>query len=294
MAFIIIHLVMCVFFSMFILSGVLKVHENIYWVVIFVPVVGFCILLIQRGVELLRMSASKKLELDKMKVDNVRFMHIEMTEDDEEDITVPLEEAMLINDAGTRRKLLMDVLQRNPSEHVELLMAASNSSDTELTHYATTTMMEVQSEYEAKIKKLTDELEFTDNRERVLGRLRYAITEFVKSGLLTGNILKLYQNRLESILDELIDLHPGQKVYVMELANVCLDLNKLDKAKDLIKELVDKWPDDEDVYRLRVDYFYACGRGDKIQDVLKEIKEKKLYLSAEGRHWMEFWQVERD
>ncbi len=289
MAFFIIHFVGCFILTSFMLAKVLKVNENIYAAIVFLPIVGFVILLIQKAVEWHRISANKEIGLEKMKVDNVRFMHIKMSDDQNEDLTVPLEEAMIINDASTRRKLLMEVLQKDPSKHVELLMVASNSEDTELTHYATTTMMEVQTEFETSIKRLTDELDYTNHKDRVLVRLRQVLTEFIKSGLLTGTILRLYQTRLENVLQQLCKIYPEQKVYTMELASIYLDLGKTESVKEILDNISGKWPMDEDVFQLKVDYYAACGQGEKIQEVVQEMKEKGVYLSADGRQWMEFW-----
>ena len=69
-------------------------------------------------------------------------------------LTVPLEEAMTVNDSHVSRKLMMKLLHTSPENYVELLKKVTTSDDVELTHYATTAMMEIQSDYERKIGEL--------------------------------------------------------------------------------------------------------------------------------------------
>lgn len=66
---------------------------------------------------------------------------------------VPLEEALLINEPGVRRELIMDVLNDDPEEYMDLLKQARMNEDVEVVHYAITAMVELSKEYDFRLQK---------------------------------------------------------------------------------------------------------------------------------------------
>ena len=60
----------------------------------------------------------------------------------------------------------------------------------------------------------------------------------------------------------------------------------IDKRLALLEK---KYPQDIRVYCLYVQYYYCTNNGERIQDVLQEIKDKDIYLDSSGRQWMDVW-----
>ena len=75
-----------------------------------------------------------------------------MEEEPARDLIVPLQEALLINDASTRRQLIMDILYHDTGEYVDVLNRARMNDDVEVVHYATTAMVELQKDYEERLQ----------------------------------------------------------------------------------------------------------------------------------------------
>ena len=290
-----IHIVICVIIGYKLHKKQIKTRTFLFPAVVFVPVFGVLLLCVELWMDKYQKAGSKALELDKLRVQDAKFRRIEVEREDNTEIVVPLEEAIAINDAKTRRKLMLDILHRNPEEHVELLQRARLTDDTELTHYATTTMMEIQSSYEQTIRELEQDVELkraTEDKEeikRALRKLRKELEQYIDSGLITGNILTIYRRKLEGVLEQLMLLEPENKNYYLGKIENALEQGKLDGIEEALRTAQNRWPEDEDVYHLFVRYYQMLHRGDLIQQILDEIERKEVYLSREGKKWFAFW-----
>ena len=55
-----------------------------------------------------------------------------------------------------------------------------------------------------------------------------------------------------------------------------------------LDEMEKRWPAEEAVWILKVEYCFKRGQGENIQKLLEEIERRKIYLSAEGKEKLEF------
>lgn len=285
-----VHLTLCV--AVFILrkAGVIEARGLMFPAVVCLPVCGVLLLLLEEYRERGKRMGMRRIGLDKLKIEDVKYERIQV-DDDGQDGTVPLEDAILVNDAATRRKLMMDILQRNPEEYMDLLQRARLADDTELTHYATTTMMEIQGGYELEIQALENQLQLTeDKKDRIalLRRYRKSLQKYVESGLLTGTILQIYRGKLKSVLLQLRRSNPENRIYFMEFMDNAIELGD-SQLPGIVEEGEKRFPNDEKFYRLKLKYYWNTGQGSRIKELLAEIEEKKIYLSHEGKQWFEFW-----
>lgn len=235
---------------------------------------------------------SKAVDIDKLKIQDAKYRRIKVDSGENQDITVPLEEAILINDTEVRRKLMLDILHRNPEDYIELLQRARLANDVEITHYATTTMMEIQSNYELRLQKLSQEAKRQPENIAVLEQYRAELVKYIDSGLITGNILTIYRNQLEDVLYKLMTLCPSNKTYLYGWIDNKVAMKSYDGVLEKLNEAKEQWPEDEMVYQLFVKYHFSTGRGDLIKAVLEEVKSKQIYLTHEGKNWLRFWRQE--
>ena len=273
----------------------IKVRTPILVAVVCVPVVGILLLLADMWVEKNRKHGIHEIGLEKMKLTDTKYRSILVEQNDNTEIVVPLEEAIAINDAKTRRKLLLDILHKNPEEHIDLLQRARLTDDTELTHYATTTMMEIQGGYEQNIRELEKDIKILkeDNRreglEKALRKLRKELELYINSGLITGNILNIYRRKLDGVFTELLELAPENRNYYLGKLENQMEQGILEGVEERLLNAEKMWPEDEQVYMALVQYYAATYRGEKIQQILAELERKEVYLSSEGKKWFAFW-----
>ena len=137
----ILHLTVCILIWAGIRSGMLKVKKYLIIPVIFVPVWGALSMLILHLQVFSKAENSRKIGIEKLQVNEEIYKNnFRLREENDHDI-VPLEEALLINDPEKRRKLIMDILNDDPSKYIELLEKARMNEDVEVVHYAITAMV---------------------------------------------------------------------------------------------------------------------------------------------------------
>lgn len=290
-----IHVLLCAVIGCCLCTKRIKVRVPIYVAVVCIPIVGALLFLIELWMDRRRKHGVREVGLEKMKLTDTKYRAIEVEQSDNTDIVVPLEEAMAINDAKTRRKLLLDILHKNPEEHIALLQRARLTDDTELTHYATTTMMEIQGNYESNIRvlesdiKLLREANRSAGLEKALRRLRRELESYIESDLISGNILNIYRRKLDGVFSELLLLAPENRNYYLGKLENEIEQGFFEEVEERLLKAKEMWPEDVAVYKELVHYYAATHEGDKIQQVLQEMESREIYLSGEGKRWFAFW-----
>ncbi len=286
---VLIHLIICIVIFLLMKQGKIKSSMVVYPAVVLVPVCGLVLLVIEEYRVRNTKQKERQVGVESFKISDIRYKRIVVDDDSNETITVPLEEAISVNNASVRRKLMMDILHRNPEEFIELLQMTRTADDTELTHYATTTMMEIQNKYELEIHKLSEEIKENPKELQVLKKYRKVLLKYIDSGLISGKILEIYRAQLDDILRKLCEMLPENRVYFQDYIRnqIALGKNNIDGQ---IMDMINRWPDEVQVYQIYVEFLWKSNRGDEIPGVLNRLKEGNVYLSSEGKAWLEFWE----
>ena len=287
---VLIHLIICIVIFLLMKQGKIKSSMVVYPAVVFVPICGLVLLVIEEYRVRNTTQKERQVGVESFKISDIRYKRIEVDDDSNETITVPLEEAISVNNASVRRKLMMDILHRNPEEYIELLQMTRTADDTELTHYATTTMMEIQNKYELEIHKLSEEIKENPKELQVLKKYRKVLLKYIDSGLISGKILEIYRAQLDDILRKLCEMLPENRVYFQDYIRNQIALGKNDNIDGQIMDMINRWPDEVQVYQIYVEFLWKSNRGDEIPGVLNRLKEGNVYLSSEGKAWLEFWE----
>lgn len=287
---VLIHLIVCIVIFLLMKQGKIKSSMVVYPAVVLVPICGLVLLVIEEYRVKNTTQKERQVGVESFKISDIRYKRIVVDDDSNETITVPLEEAISVNNASVRRKLMMDILHRNPEEYIELLQMTRTADDTELTHYATTTMMEIQNKYELEIHKLSEEIKENPKELQVLKKYRKVLLKYIDSGLISGKILEIYRAQLDDILRKLCEMLPENRVYFQDYIRNQIALGKNDNIDGQIMDMINRWPDEVQVYQIYVEFLWKSNRGDEIPGVLNRLKEGNVYLSSEGKAWLEFWE----
>ncbi len=287
---VLIHLIICIVIFLLMKQGKIKSSMVVYPAVVLVPVCGLVLLIIKEYRVRNTTPKERQVGVESFKISDIRYKRIEVDDDSNETITVPLEEAISVNNASVRRKLMMDILHRNPEEYIELLQMTRTADDTELTHYATTTMMEIQNKYEVEIHKLSEEITENPKELQVLKKYRKVLLKYIDSGLISGKILEIYREQLDDILSQLCEMIPENRVFFQDYIRNRIAFGKHDNIDAQIMDMINRWPKEAQVYQIYVEFLWNSNRGDEIPGVLNRLKERNVYLSSEGKTWLEFWE----
>lgn len=140
MLLIVIHVLVCVLLCVLSRVGVLRVEGRLLPFMLLVPLWGpLCVLLLHVRT-LIRAGEHTAPDLEQMRVDDEERRSILVEERTDFVNTVPLEEALIVNDSSQRRSLVMSILNDNPSHYIDVLSQARLNEDVEVVHYAATAL----------------------------------------------------------------------------------------------------------------------------------------------------------
>ena len=232
---------------------------------------------------------SREIGLEGFDVTEGRYKHIDIEDRSNEDITVPLEEAIVVDESPVRRRLIVDVLNRHPEDNVSLLERASRTDDTEVSHYATTAMTGIQSGYEARIADLEAAYKEQKNSD-ILRSLRNELMHYIDSGLVFGTVLHTYEEKLDGVLIELLGEFPGRRHYHRDWVENRVRMGKLDGVVEELEKDLTEWPDYMPFYRSYGDYAQAVGDSHLMQEVIKRAENSNAYFTRDDHDWIRFWE----
>ena len=138
-----VHVMICVLMCVLSRVGVLRVEGRLLPFMLLVPLWGpLCVLLLHTRT-LIRAGEHTAPGLEQMRVDDEERRSILVEERTDFVNTVPLEEALIVNDSRQRRSLVMSILNDNPSRYIDVLSQARLNEDVEVVHYAATALAQI-------------------------------------------------------------------------------------------------------------------------------------------------------
>lgn len=116
---------------------------------------------------------------------------------------IPFQEALLLNNAGVKRSLIIDLIFERPDQFVPLLYQARLNDDVEVVHYATTILSELTSKYDAKLQtlegRMLDEPDSLAAKEAYLQFLQLYIDSQLAEGYYAKRLRQRYAELVRSL-----------------------------------------------------------------------------------------------
>ena len=200
----IIHLILCVILYILMRLSILKSPRIIMPMVLLVPLWGLFVLLFLELRTRQKQPKRREVGIEKLKINDFVQRSILVEENSVEERIVPLEEALLINEPGTRRELMMEILYDNPGDYVELLKDARTNDDTEVVHYAVTALAELQKEYDLKFQELDWKMDQEPDNSDLIDDYLRLLNRYLASGIAEGNDRKLKLQTYSGMLEKKI------------------------------------------------------------------------------------------
>ncbi len=286
------HLIICVILYLLIRLSILKCPKTIMPMVFLVPVWGICVMLLLEFRTRDKKPENKEVGIEKLKVKDFVHRSILVTENPVEERIVPLEEALLINNPGTRRQLMMEIMYDDPNDYVNLLKEARMNDDTEVVHYAVTALTELQKEYDLQFQELDWKIEQDPDNDGLLDKYFRLLKQYLSSGIAEGNDRKLKLSTYSDILDKKIKAEPERLEYRKEKVQVDLKTENYTGMYQDITYIIKHWPANEAGYLLMMQYFSLVKNREGMRRVMELIERKQIYLTPDGRRQIKFWQNE--
>ena len=289
--YLILHILLCILVYVGIRTRVLKFSEQLFPIIAMVPVAGMAAAVAAEIMSRFRKGGKKEMSLEELHMaEDVRLQRLEESEGDS--MVVPLEEALSVNDAKTRRQLMLEILHQNPGAYVELLQQARMDDDIEVTHYASTAMMELQRDFEMNLQRAEQEYEKQPDQPEKLDRCLYCLRRYIDSGLIEESILFVYRTRYAELLQKKLEQEPENMQACQYAVDNYLGLSNYREAKFLADRMQNRWPDREESWLSTLKVCQQMNDAEGIRRVLRKVKRGNVYLSPAGREAIAFWDTE--
>ncbi|MDR0943405.1 MAG: hypothetical protein LBM41_02630 [Ruminococcus sp.] len=257
-------------------------------VVIAVPVFGFIYAVIARY------SKPKNIDLFELNTPyEISEISKHIAEDKMTGITViPFEESLVVNEASTRHEMILQVIRKNSADNVPLLSGARKSTDTEIAHYASATLMKLQSTFEKKIRNALDRFYEKPDDLFTINRAVDALRSYIESKLLHGYMMNEQRLTLKKILDKKLILMPESKSTYIYAAQNAIELEDFDYAEDIIVRFCNLFETDERGVFLRLEKHLAMSDTEGYKRSVAELADSNINLTARGRELLRFLEAD--
>lgn len=282
-----IHALVCLVLWTLMKLGLLPVRGHMLAVMVLVPLWGplLVVLLIARSAVFGDDLKDATLEALRINDDMHRSMLVQGREGD--DGVVPLEEALIVNDPGDRRRLMRSMLTEDPDAYLAQLQAAKLNDDVEVAHYAATAVAQISKESDLKLQQLERAFK-TDPSAQNLNVYCDYLGTYLASGLAEGRVAQIQRQQYARLLARRCEREDGLALRV-RYATALADAGEVDEAEDVAERLVADAPDEQDVWMLCLRLAVLRRDGEMVRRVIDAVDKQHVYLSAENREKLAFW-----
>jgi hypothetical protein len=286
--FIFLHLLFALVFTVFILSGKSHLRKEHIILLYLIPIFGpFAALIIELMI-IFGKQGKTPVDLEPLNLgDDILWKTLKSFH--EKGDLVPLEEAILIDEAKIRRRFMLDILYSDPYKYLDILNIAKYNDDIETSHYATTTISKAQKDFQISVQKLAAEVENHPENLMALDSYIEILGKYIKSGLLEEHLLKNLRLVYSTILDRKLRKVEGDKKTLIEKLRNNLELKNYTTAfetGDLLKKF---FPKDEETW---IEVLRVCVEGKdavQLQETIDEIRSNDIGWTRQGRDQISPW-----
>ncbi len=282
-----VHALVCLVLWTLMKLGLLPVRGHMLAVMVLVPLWGplLVVLLSVRSAVFGDDLKDATLEALRINDDMHRSMLVQGREGD--DGVVPLEEALIVNDPGDRRRLMLSMLTEDPDAYLAQLQAAKLNDDVEVAHYAATAVAQISKESDLKLQQPERAFKTDPSAQNLNAYCDYLGT-YLASGLAEGRVAQIQRQQYARLLARRCEREDGLALRV-RYATALADAGEVDEAEDVAERLVADTPDEQDVWMLCLRLAVLRHDGEMVQRVIDAVDKQHVYLSAENREKLAFW-----
>lgn len=208
---------------------------------------------------------------------------------DKDKNTVPIEEALAVNDLGTRRRMMIDLLKQDSIQYLDVLQLAVSNEDTETSHYAVSAIVEVKRKLTLAMQELSVRYESDKQDPHLLRSYADVLKAYMSSGFLDDRTLLKHGYTYAEVLQHLLEADPTEPIHYKEKTEADLAIKRYEQAEATAQSYLSRFPLNEEAYLLLVKVYYARRSHEQIVAVLKRLKASPIRLSAQALALVRYW-----
>lgn len=210
----------------------------------------------------------------------------------EEELTskriMSLEEALLLEDPRVRRQLMKTIVQEDPRKFIPVLQRGRLSEDSEVSHYASAAILQLQTNYEVTLQKWETVLSQEKTAENLKAYIQQ-LQEYLESDLLPKNAAYSQRQKLRRAAEEYLNRDPDNRFIYLNAVENILELGDYSLAEKQLEEAGHRWKDDERTFLLKLKLYYLQHNSQAMRAEVERALETNLYLSPAVRRNIAFW-----
>jgi len=196
---------------------------------------------------------------------------------------VPIEDALAFSDIASVRRLIIDVLKNHDRQAARGIAGAINNTDTEVSHYAATAVLDILSDFRFQLQKLLDTLEgdpedFRTNLEAF---------EYIHQ-MLAQNIMKDDERRTTiyiagEVAENLFQRNFSymKEEHFLQMTDLLLLVGDTQAAGIWVERAWRYYPDTLFAYKARLHLYFAQSKAAEFLSCLEEIKRSDVTVDKE-------------
>lgn len=260
-------------------------------IVSFVPIIGWFFPIIWSKMLIPNKGETLDSYLKKQNDDiEIELLAKEETIEREKELNIiPIEEALVMSDFTTRRKVMLDVLKKDAMQYIDVIKMAVLNDDSETAHFAVAAVMEVKRKLSLSLQTFSVEFEKDPYHSMIARSYAQVLREYMKSGFLDEKTLKKYKYTYIQVLEQLIDNGEGDQITFEEKMKVEMELHEYANAEKTGLQYLQYFPGIEEPYICLLDYYYTTKSKISMQRVLDELMNSTIQFSNRALTIVRYW-----
>ena len=217
------------------------------------------------------------------------FDHQEKVEKKKELDVVSIEDALLISENSTRRKVMIDVLKEDSLHYLEALQNAVQNDDLETSYYAVSGITEVKRKLSLSLQELSVKYERDKSDKYLRNAYAEVLRDYMRSGFLDARTLRKYKYTYIDLLAKVIENDDDIKPALEEKSKTEMELGEyMDAEKTSILYLI-KYPLCEEAYLNIIELYFTVASYSKLQKTIEIMKSSNIVLSNRALTIVRYW-----
>jgi hypothetical protein len=202
---------------------------------------------------------------------------------------IPIEEALLVSEHQTRRRVMIDVLKQDSLNYLEILRKAVSNEDTETSHYAVSAIMETKRKLMLALQEFSVKFENQPDDVQVVSTYAEVLQAYMRSGFLDERTLLKNRYTYLKVLNQYIAISDHSEWAYQEKIDLEIELQAFGDAEQSAHKYLAQYPDSENAYLSMIKVYYVMKSYPKLQETLDRLKRAPLRLSNHALTMVRFW-----
>lgn len=203
---------------------------------------------------------------------------------------VPLEEILLLTSKKNKRDGFLTVLKDDAEEYLGIIKQGVNDEDSEISHYAASSLMDIIGRFKEKEKELYNLIEIEPTSIHKAEYLNYVIP-FLLEGILSITEIQKMMEKIELSMKKYTksDFQVIKGEVIGKIALVWDRLGNRELANYWIKEALNIEPRGLEAYKAGLKYYYTTEEKDEFKNLLKNLKNTNIVIDNEVLELIRFF-----